>query len=270
MSALGNDVTQFANVDRAADPRYFIEFLDARKSFEGERAVKELIIEMLDLKPGADVLDVGSGVGDDAREIASIVGPRGRVTGVDLNETLVAESRKRAQESTSPAEFRRGDARALNFPSGLFDRVRTDRVLMFVPEIDKAISEIVRVLRPGGRAAASEIDHGTHFVDSDRHDISRKFYAAFAANHPQPCLGRGLHRLFAEHGLRNVKTAARVIRPPYAMFQRVFAGFIASAIGRGQLDKAEMDSWLGELAALEKSGLFNSGVAVFTATGEKP
>jgi ubiquinone/menaquinone biosynthesis C-methylase UbiE len=270
MSAKGNDVTQFANVDRAADPRYFIEFLDARKSFEGERAVKELIIEMLDLKPGAHVLDVGSGTGDDAREIASIVGLNGRVTGLDLNETLVAESRKRATESGSPVEFRRGDVRALDLPSASFDRVRTDRVLMFVPEIDEAISEIVRVLRPGGRVATSEIDHETHFIDSDRPNISRKFYAAFAAANPQPRLGRRLHRLLAKHGLGNVKTVPRVIRPPYAMFQRLYAGFIASAIRRGQLDKAEMDSWLGELAALEKSGLFNSGVTVFTATGEKP
>jgi ubiquinone/menaquinone biosynthesis C-methylase UbiE len=270
MTALGNDVTQFANVDRAADPRYFIEFLDARKSIEGERAVKELIIEMLDLKPGAHVLDVGSGTGDDAREIASIAGPNGRVTGVDLNETLVAESRKRATESGSPVDFLRGDVRALDLPSASFDRVRTDRVLMFVPEIDEAISEIVRVLRPGGRVATSEIDHETHFIDSDRPDISRKFYAAFATSNPQPCLGRRLHRLLAEHGLRDVKTVPRVIRPPYAMFQRVFAGFVASAVASGQLDRAEIDSWLGELAALNKSGLFNSGVTVFTATGEKP
>jgi ubiquinone/menaquinone biosynthesis C-methylase UbiE len=270
MSALGNDVTQFANVDRAADPRYFIEFLDARKSFEGERAVKELIIEMLDLKPGLDVLDVGSGAGDDAREIASIVGPNGRVTGIDLNETLVAESRKRAAESGSPAEFRRGDARALDLPSQSFDRVRTDRVLMFVPEIDKAIAEIVRVLRPGGRVAASEIDHETHFIDSDRPDISRKFHAAFATSHPQPRLGRGLHRLLAKYGLRNVKTVPRVIRPPYAMFQTLFGGFIASAIARGRLDKAEMDTLLGELATFDRSCLYNGGVTVFTATAEKP
>jgi ubiquinone/menaquinone biosynthesis C-methylase UbiE len=270
MNARGNDVTQFANVDRADDPRYFIEFLDARKSFEGERAVKELIIEMLDLKPGAHVLDVGSGTGDDAREIASIAGPHGRVIGVDLNETLVAEARKRAAESGSRAEFRRGDVRALDLPSASFDRVRTDRVLMFVPEIDEAISEIVRVLRPGGRLATSEIDHETHFIDSDRPDISRKFYAAFAAANPQPRLGRRLHRLLAVHGLRDVKTAPRVIRPPYAMFQRLFGGFTASAIARGQFDKAEMDSWFDELAALNKSGLFNSGVTVFTATGEKP
>jgi ubiquinone/menaquinone biosynthesis C-methylase UbiE len=270
MSVEGNDITQFANVDRAGDPRYFIEFLDARKSIEGERAVKELIIEMLDLKPGACVLDVGSGTGDDAREIASIVCPNGRVTGVDLNETLVAESRKRAAESGSPVEFCCGDVRDLDLPSGSFDRVRTDRVLMFVPEIDKAISEIVRVLRRGGRMAASEIDHETHFIDSDRTDVSRKFYAAFAASNPQPRLGRRLHRLLAEHGLRNVKTVPCVIRPPHAMFQRIFSGFVASAIERGQLDKAEMDSWLGELAALNKSGLFNNGVTVFTAAGEKP
>src|SRR5436190_472325 len=93
------DASGFVAVDQADDPRFFIEFLDARKTIEGERDVKELILRMLDLHDGATVLDVGCGTGDDAREIAGLVGTTGRVVGIDPSETMVAESKRRAEGS---------------------------------------------------------------------------------------------------------------------------------------------------------------------------
>jgi ubiquinone/menaquinone biosynthesis C-methylase UbiE len=99
--------TQFTKVDQTSDPRFFIEFLDARKTVEGEREVKELILDLLGLKTGARVLDVGCGTGDDAREIAGRVGPTDRVVGIDLSEFLVNESKRRADGLGLPVEFRR-------------------------------------------------------------------------------------------------------------------------------------------------------------------
>jgi ubiquinone/menaquinone biosynthesis C-methylase UbiE len=164
------------------------------------------------------VLDVGCGTGDDAREIAGTVGANGRVVGIDPSETMIAESKKRAAGLGLPVEFLIEDVRKLNFPDASFDFVRTDRVLMFVPEIQQAISEIVRVLPPGGRVVASELDHEMHFQDSHFPDIIRKVCSVFAASQPHPHLGRQLHRLLAEQGLRNVKSVPRVLRPPYKTY----------------------------------------------------
>jgi len=94
MSTRGEDLTRFSAVDKSHDPRFFIEFLELRKTVEGEREVKDLIIELLGLRPGVQVLDVGCGLGDDAREIAGIVGASGRVVGIDPSETMIAESKK--------------------------------------------------------------------------------------------------------------------------------------------------------------------------------
>lgn len=182
MSAKGEDPTRFTGVDQTCDPRFFIEFLEARKTIEGEREVKELIIDLLGLKPGSRVLDVGCGTGDDAREIAAIVGANGRVVGIDPSETMITESKKRAASFGLSVEFLIMDARKLDLPDASFDFVRTDRVLMFVPEIEQAISEIVRVLRPGGDVVASELDHEMHFQDSHFPDISRKVCSVFAAS----------------------------------------------------------------------------------------
>lgn len=259
----------FTKVDQTKDPRFFIEFLDARKTMEGEREVKDLITQLLALKPGMDVLDVGCGTGDDAREMAAAVGRNGRAVGIDLSETMITESKSRITGSSVRAEFLIGDVRRLEFPDASFDRVRTDRVLMFVPEIKRAVSEIARVLRPGGRVVASEIDHEVHYMDSHFPEVNRKVFAAFAGSNAQPHLGRQLHRLLAEQGLRNVKSVPRFLHAPYKTFRRVFDGFLTSAITRGQLDESEIRQWLGDLAALDESTLYNHGVIVFTACGEK-
>jgi ubiquinone/menaquinone biosynthesis C-methylase UbiE len=124
------DPSEFIKVDQTSDPRYLIEFLDARKTIEGEREIKQLVLDLLDLRLGAHVLDVGCGTGDDAREIAGRVGAAGRVIGIDPSEVMIAEAKQRAPVSVAPLEFRTGDARKLDFPDSSFDAVRTDRVLI--------------------------------------------------------------------------------------------------------------------------------------------
>jgi SAM-dependent methyltransferase len=168
------------------------------------------------------------------------------------------------------SNFRLGDVRELDFADESFDRIRTDRVLIFVPEIEKATTEMVRVLRPGGRIVASELDHELFFVDRRFPEINQKISAAFAASNPQPRLGRQLTRLFAAQGLRNVRSMPRVIRPPYQTFRIIIGGFLTAALARGELVQPEVDMWLNDLEALAEAGVFSNGTVVFTASGEKP
>src|SRR5262245_55261604 len=109
------NLTHFDQVDASSDASTFIEFLDARSGFAGERAVKELEIELLTVAAGNSVLDLGCGAGDDVREIAGLVGSGGRVIGVDASLAMVEESRKRAKDSGLPVEFVLGNAYGLDF-----------------------------------------------------------------------------------------------------------------------------------------------------------
>jgi len=111
-----------------------------------------------DLTPGEAVLDLGSGAGLDALIAARLMGPSGRVVGVDLSEAMVAKAQASAATADAAnVEFRQGYAEAIPADAGTFDAVIVNGLLNLVPDKAAVVREIVRVLRPGGRAVVAEI-----------------------------------------------------------------------------------------------------------------
>ena len=104
------------------------------------------------------VLDIGSGSGTDALISARLVGPRGRVYGLDMTagmrEKLAAAA---AAAGATNIEILAGDAESIPLPDGSVDVVTSNGVLNLVPDKARAISEIFRVLRPGGRLQIADI-----------------------------------------------------------------------------------------------------------------
>src|SRR5207237_927022 len=95
--------------------------------------------------------DLGCGLGDDTVQIAKRIGSTGRVTGVDVSAGMIDEARRRTEKLGLPIDFEVGDSQALRFDSGTFDGVRAERMLMHVPDAERAVAEMARVLAPGGR-----------------------------------------------------------------------------------------------------------------------
>ncbi len=98
------------------------------------------------MAPGDRVLDVACGTGIVARTAADRVGARGRVTGLDLNEAMLAVARRVRPD----LDWRQGDAVALPFPDGAFDVVLCQSGLMFVPDHTAALREMGRVVTAEG------------------------------------------------------------------------------------------------------------------------
>jgi SAM-dependent methyltransferase len=110
------------------------------------------------LRPGEQVVDVGSGAGIDSLIAARMVAPGGRVVGVDMTPAmLVKASRASRVAGIDNVEFRRGYAEGLPVEDGWADVVISNGVLNLVPDKSAALQEMARVLRPQGRLQIGDI-----------------------------------------------------------------------------------------------------------------
>ena len=87
------------------------------------QAYKKHTYTLLEVQPGDAILDVGCGTGDDVHVLAEMVGPTGRVVGVDCSETMIAAALQR-QKPDLPVEFLVNNAHCLNFANNTFDQVQ--------------------------------------------------------------------------------------------------------------------------------------------------
>ena len=111
-----------------------------------------------EIVPGENVVDVGSGAGIDSLIAAKMAGPSGRVVGVDMTAEMRARARAAAEEANlTNVEFLDGYAETLLVPDGWADVVNSNGVLNLVPDKPAALSEMYRVLKPGGRLQIGDI-----------------------------------------------------------------------------------------------------------------
>lgn len=129
-----------ANTFDHVGPRFFSHF--------GRR-----LVELARIPSGAHVLDVATGRGAALFPAAESVGTQGRVIGIDLSEGMVQETAKELARLglSSNVEVRQMDAEHLQFPDESFDYVLCAFGIFFFPQLDRAMSEFRRVLKPNGR-----------------------------------------------------------------------------------------------------------------------
>lgn len=116
------------------------------------QAMTDALLAAAHLSPGLQVLDLASGSGQPALDLARAVGPSGHVTATDLSEGMLALAEKHARQAgLANLTCQVADAEHLPFPDAAFDRVTSRLGAMYFVDIDRSLREIHRVLRPGGR-----------------------------------------------------------------------------------------------------------------------
>lgn len=114
--------------------------------------------EFAQIKPGDTVLDLGSGAGNDCFVARAATGPDGRVIGVDFTPEMIAKAKENARKlDYQNVEFRLGDIEALPLSACMVDVVVSNCVLNLVPNKRQALSEVLRVLKPGGHFSISDV-----------------------------------------------------------------------------------------------------------------
>jgi ubiquinone/menaquinone biosynthesis C-methylase UbiE len=262
----------FEDVDRAAAPAALVRMLDTNAPHW--REVRERIDAALDLGAGDRVLDVGCGTGEQVRAMAARVGPAGRAVGLDRSATMLAEARARGRGARAPAEYRPGDVYALPFPDDAFDACLAEKLFTHLADPARALAEMRRVTRAGGRVAVASGDMGTLVVDAPDRALTRRIL-----NHccdtwlVNGWVGRQLTRLFRQAGLADVAVwpistvATDLARGAGALDFRALAERARAA---GVVSAEEAARWSGELQEASRDGHFFSAFTVFVVSGREP
>jgi arsenite methyltransferase len=132
-----------------------LAYLGMTRHMGGWKSTRELM-ELCQIGSGQHILDIGCGIGKTACYIAKRHGCR--VVGVDISAKMTGWSKQRAKGEgvEERVEFRVADAQSLPFQDGLFDAVINESTLAFVPDRRRALSEYVRVTKPGGYVGLNE------------------------------------------------------------------------------------------------------------------
>jgi SAM-dependent methyltransferase/L-amino acid N-acyltransferase YncA len=202
---------------------------EAYERFKGRwsRRLAPFFVRFAGVQDGDAVLDVGSGTGALSAAVASTA-PSSRVVGVDRSAPYVALAQSRHKSAL--VDFEVGDAQALRFEPGTFDRAISMLVFTFIPDARKALGELLRVTRRGGTIAAAVWDYGSGM------EMLRVFWNEAVALDPAgaakderhlPLCRRGeLAALWREMGLQDVVEEALTIETRFASFDDYWAPFL--------------------------------------------
>jgi arsenite methyltransferase len=219
-------------------------------------------LQALALRPGERVLDVGSGPGLLAAEMAQVVGLAGHVIGIDVSDAMLALGQRRCANigGTGRLSFVKADATALPFRDAAFDAAVSIQVYEYVANLPHALAELYRVLRPGGRALVLDTDWDSIVWHADDPERMGRLLDAWRARFADPHLPRTLgHQLRAAGFQVSHPEALVLLNPEYdANTYSVANGEIMAdyAVNRGSLTRDQADAWTQDLRQLGRDGRY--------------
>jgi arsenite methyltransferase len=235
-------------------------------------AQRRRVLQVLNLAPGEYVLDIGSGPGLLAYDMAAAVGPQGRVSGIDASAAMVGMSAKRCL-SQSWAEFRTADAARLPYPDDSFDAAVSTQVYEYLADVPAALRELHRVLRTGGRALILDTDYGSLVIHTEDPARMARILSAWDDHFVHVSLPRTLSRQLREAGFQlRERMAFPMFNPEFEdnTYAKGMLEMMASfAAGRNGISRAEADAWFAEFAALGREGKFFFSLNRYLFVAEK-
>lgn len=254
-----------ADIDRQ-DAARLAFVLDAIAAKPAVQTLKAWALAALAPKPGEFALDVGSGTGEDVVALADLTG---RAVGVEPSAGLRAEAARRAK--TAGVEYVEGDATDLPYDDATFDVIRCERVLQHVGEPARAVGEMARVLKPGGRMALIDTDWQTAVLHPVDPDVLGRITAHLISEAANPFSGRRLRALMAQMELVvGDETAATWIEPQEGANQGFISVMVGTSVAAGVITAEEADLMRFRLRKAAERGRFHFSLTMYGVSGTKP
>lgn len=217
---------------------------------------RQFVRDRLDLQQGEEVFSIGCGPGFEPAELAEAVGESGRVYGIDVSEAMLAMADDYCADLPH-VTLESGDAVDLPAPDESFDVAVSVQVYAYIHDVDTALTELNRVLRPGGRAAVYSTDWDSMVWHSSNHARMDRAIDAWTAVYANPHLGSQLATYFHDAGLTVEHVEPNSILN--TQLNDTFAGFLIDLF-RGQMetdetfDPTEIEAWEHDLRELDEAG----------------
>jgi ubiquinone/menaquinone biosynthesis C-methylase UbiE len=268
------DAGPFRDIDALPEPLFDLLFGALRAMAEHPEIQRVRATAWDALRPGSGhrLLDAGAGAGEVARDLAAAVGPTGHVVAMDSSARTLRAARALTPPDL-PVRFVRGDIRDLQFASAAFDGVRAERVLQHVADPDRAVRELARVTRPGGRVCLIDTDWESAAVDGVPADLAAALRAHLlvrAAGHHND-MGRTLRRRLVRAGLAEVTATPVTCLFPDPESGAVVLPFLHPEVpaSAGLVPDELRDRWFAEVAAAGERGDFLAVLTIWVAAGTR-
>ncbi|WP_436926349.1 methyltransferase domain-containing protein [Halosimplex amylolyticum] len=233
------------------------EMLEQILSTATAETFRNFVCEEISLQADESVLSVGCGPGFEAAVLAQQVGEGGSVTGIDVNEDVLAAARNRCS-NLSQVSFQHGDVTELPVTDESYDLVIAKQVLQFVDDVDSALEELFRVLKPGGRIAVVESARESEVMHSSDPEQMRRANEVYRTVRGDRNFGTQLLSLLPDAGftVEDVVSRATVQREINEQVERgieVQRGFLESS---DAFDDSEIEAWEQDLRDLDEANQF--------------
>ena len=213
-------------------------------------AQRRQFLQALSPQEGETILDVGSGPGFLAAEIAGATGPTGSVRGIDVSEPMIGLAQDHCAQIPWTT-FSQADATHLPFPDESFDAVISTQVLEYIPDVDAALAEIHRVLRRDGRVVIVDTDWDSIVWHSNNRRLMGRVLEVWEEHAADPHLPRTLSNRLASAGLEvEWQEVAPLLNTGFAeetYSNRLIDLVVSFVSGRSGFGPDEADSWAENL-----------------------
>lgn len=234
---------------------------------------RRLVREALAAAPGERILDVGCGPGFYVRELLDEVGESGAIVAVDASPDMLALARRRC-EGHDNVTFLDGNAAAIPVDDGGFDAALCVQVMEYVPEPTRALTEICRALRPGGRVVIWDVDWATVWWHSADPARMRRVLTAWDEHLVHPSLPRTLGSHLRAAGFTDVAVTGHsfaTVDYDDETFAVAMLGMVADFVpGRCGVTGDEAAAWKAEQRDRAERGEFFFEGTQFCFTATKP